>query len=163
MSPPGYQAPVMKASRCGNERQERSGRRKEGRKGSGKKISMNRFNSSVSAISNFRKVSTFQRPLNFSSSYNCTVTTGYAPFVAKTNCNCYKNGIPTTTTTPPTTTLHPQSNYILMLCKNIIRTVLKLSIGSILAKIFIGDSAFSLAVAPRTSLAGLPARVTDLP
>ena len=69
----------------------------------------------VAAISILRKVSTFQRPLNFSSSYNCTVTTGYAPFVAKTNCNCYKNGIPSTTT-PPTTTLHPQSNYILMLC-----------------------------------------------
>ena len=124
---------------------------------------MNDFYILVAAISILRKVSTFQRPLNFSSSYNCTVTTGYAPFVAKTNCNCYINGIPTTTTTPPTTTLHPQSNYIVMRCKNIIRTVLKLSIGSILAKIFIGDSAFSLAVAPRTSLAGLPARVTDLP
>ena len=36
MSPPGYQAPVVKASRCGNERQERSDRRKPGRKGSGK-------------------------------------------------------------------------------------------------------------------------------
>ena len=36
MSPPGYQAPVVKASRCRNERQERSDRRKEGRKGSGK-------------------------------------------------------------------------------------------------------------------------------
>ena len=36
MNPPGYQAPVMKASRCGNERQEMSDRRKAGRKGSGK-------------------------------------------------------------------------------------------------------------------------------
>ena len=34
MGLPGYQAPVMKASRCGNERQERSDRRKAGRKGS---------------------------------------------------------------------------------------------------------------------------------
>ena len=37
MSPPGYQAPVVKASRCRNERQERSVRRKAGRKGSGEK------------------------------------------------------------------------------------------------------------------------------
>ena len=37
MSPPGYQAPVIKASRCGNERQEMSDRSKAGRKGSGKK------------------------------------------------------------------------------------------------------------------------------
>ena len=36
MTLPGYQAPVMKACRCGNERQERSDRRKEFRKGSGK-------------------------------------------------------------------------------------------------------------------------------
>ena len=37
MSPPDYQAPSVKASRCGNERQERSVRRKVGRRGSGKK------------------------------------------------------------------------------------------------------------------------------
>ena len=36
MSPPGYQAPVMKASRCGNERQERFDR-KAGKNGSGQK------------------------------------------------------------------------------------------------------------------------------
>ena len=36
MTLPGYQAPVMKACRCGNERQERYDRRKEFRKGSGK-------------------------------------------------------------------------------------------------------------------------------
>ena len=38
MSSPVYQAPVVKASRCGNERQEWSDRRKAGRKGSGKKM-----------------------------------------------------------------------------------------------------------------------------
>ena len=37
MSPPGYQVPVLKASLCGNERQERSDRKKAGRKGCGKK------------------------------------------------------------------------------------------------------------------------------
>ena len=37
MSPPGYQAPVVKASRCGNEEQEWSDRRKAGKEGSGKK------------------------------------------------------------------------------------------------------------------------------
>ena len=32
MSPPSYKAPVMEASRCGNEGQERSGRRKAGKR-----------------------------------------------------------------------------------------------------------------------------------
>ena len=36
MSPPGYQAPVVKSCWCGNERQEMSDKRKVGRKGSGK-------------------------------------------------------------------------------------------------------------------------------
>ena len=38
MIPPGYQAPVVKASQCQNKRQERSDRRKAGRKGIGKKF-----------------------------------------------------------------------------------------------------------------------------
>ena len=38
MSPPGYQATVVKASRCGNEGQERSGKRKVGKEGSGKNL-----------------------------------------------------------------------------------------------------------------------------
>ena len=37
VEPLGYQVLVVKASRCGNERQERSDKRKAGRKGSGKK------------------------------------------------------------------------------------------------------------------------------
>ena len=36
MSTPGYQAPVTTVSRCGDERQERSDRRKAGREESGK-------------------------------------------------------------------------------------------------------------------------------
>ena len=36
MSPPGYKAPVVKASRCGNERPERSDRRKAGTREVGK-------------------------------------------------------------------------------------------------------------------------------
>ena len=39
LSPPDYQAPVVKASECGNERQKRSDRRKVGGKGKWKKMS----------------------------------------------------------------------------------------------------------------------------
>ena len=38
LNPHGYKAPVVKASQCGNERQERSYRRKAGRKGRGKNV-----------------------------------------------------------------------------------------------------------------------------
>ena len=38
MSPLGYQAPIVKASWCGNERQERSGSRKVGCKDVGKNL-----------------------------------------------------------------------------------------------------------------------------
>ena len=46
MSPPGCQAPVVKASWCGNERQERPDGRKTGKKGS-EKISYTNFDVNI--------------------------------------------------------------------------------------------------------------------
>ena len=104
MSPSGYQAPVKRASRCGNERQERSGRRKAGRKGRGKnnnpclvfatyylKTLFFRFNDETNTTEtvNVTKVGVIPTDLRMDIDYvffynNLTklVITGVVPFVA---------------------------------------------------------------------------------